>query len=322
MSSEIQDVIYGVGSQVLFFDCPEGAPTSVTSVAVYENSDGDDATAEVATTGSASVETSPNTTFDTVSGASQANPKLCRLADTQLLDIGRRYLARTQAATGRGATEWVVLAENNEGTGTVATSKHPLHLDYQVGDTFKSTRIQISVLDAWAADEDNISGAHAGANSRYRVRWEYVVNSVTYVADAYFDLVRYAGRHGVTSLDVERYFPGFLDKLPSDERSTIAAGMIDEAYKLVKIDLAAAGKVDQLARNREVMDEMVKRATVFLWAQTRALRGVGELSEYEIAEKQYYTRLDQLIRVTTKIPFSTDSSGAGVKVEGSPIWQR
>jgi len=316
VSSAIQDIVYGVGSQTLFFDAPN-RPASVTSVAVFENANGDDSTAEVATTGSASVETNPDTTFDANSGISEATPRVCNLTATTGASVGRRFLA----TSATGESEWVEVAEVTSGVSV--TAKHPLHNDYAAADTFESTRISISVLDAWAADDNNISGVTAGANARYRVRWVYVdANSVTQVADAYFDLVRLKGQHNVTMLDVERYFPGLMDKLPTYHREDNGAGLIEEAYQLVKIDLAAADKADQLARNREVVDELVKRAAVFLWAQTRALNGVGGVEEYEIAYTQYNTRLDQLVRVSTKIPFSTDTSGAGQEVAGSNIWRR
>ena len=307
--AETQDILYGVGSQTLFYDCPEGAPSSVTSVAVYENRDGDNSTAEVATTGSASVETSPNTTFDTASGASEANPKACRLADTQLLVIGRRYLARTQGVN-KGASEWVELSENNEGLSTTATSKYPLHLDYTLSDTFESTRIQISVLDAWAASESNISGSYH-PTGRYRVRWVYVVNSVTYVADTYFDLVRYPGSSGITPLDVVAHIPGWLDRLPTDSRALQGQDLIDAAYQQVKYRLIADGKADQLIRDTEVMGYLValKADEVMAYGSYRA---GGDPDQYAAARDRFYAEYSGVLGNASALLESRDDTGAGV----------
>ena len=48
-----QEITLGLTSQALVFDCPDGRPSAVTSVTVYEADADDTATAEAATTGSA-----------------------------------------------------------------------------------------------------------------------------------------------------------------------------------------------------------------------------------------------------------------------------
>ena len=69
-----QDVIYNVTGQSFYLDCPEGRPTSITSVTVLDWNAGDDDTAESATTGSAGLD-AVNTTFDAASGAGQTDPR-------------------------------------------------------------------------------------------------------------------------------------------------------------------------------------------------------------------------------------------------------
>src|SRR5436190_5204308 len=93
MAHQTLDILYGVTGQSLVFDAPEGRPSSVTSSTVHENIAGDDEQAESATTGSASVETNPNTTFDAASGVDQTDPRKCFLAATTGITPGRTYLA-------------------------------------------------------------------------------------------------------------------------------------------------------------------------------------------------------------------------------------
>ena len=57
MSTPTQQILYNVTGQSIYLDATEGRPSSVTSVAVYNDTAGDDDTTESATTGSAAVET-------------------------------------------------------------------------------------------------------------------------------------------------------------------------------------------------------------------------------------------------------------------------
>ena len=297
------DIIYGVASQSLYFDCPEGRPSSVTSVAVYENRDGDDSTAEVATTGSASVETNPNTTFDAASGYGQSNPKVLNLTATTGCARGRRYLATAAA----GNREWVETMEIDAGNSI--TARHPLHNAFAAADTLESTRISISVLDAWAATVANISGA-LHPTGRYRVRWEYVVDSVTYVADSYFDLVRYAGVTDITPLTVAEHIPGWFDTLPTDSRNDQGQGLIDIAYKQLKYRMIADSRADQLVRDSEVMGYLVALKADEIKAYGNA-RSTGNQEDYVLARDRFFTEYQSVLGPAPKLLESNDDSGAG-----------
>jgi len=77
----VQDIVYGVTGQTVYFDAPEGRPSSVTSVEVFLWDVSDDDTAEAAV-GSGSVETNPNTTIDAASGYGQTDARVLNVAAT------------------------------------------------------------------------------------------------------------------------------------------------------------------------------------------------------------------------------------------------
>jgi hypothetical protein len=303
------DIIYSVTGQSLAFDCPEGRPSSVTSSTVFENDDGDDGTAEVATTGSAAIETNPDTTFDAASGDGQGDPRICSLTATTGIALRRRYLATNADLE----TEWVdVIAVDSAAS---ATARHPLSNAYTTADTFESTRITHAVDSTWVADKNNISPAQP--YPRYRWRLEYVVASVTYVQQVYFDLVRYSGTTTVTGPDVDRAFPwlGWMHRMTSEDREDVGARVIAEAYRQVKIDLMQASKADQAARNREVMEDLVVHKAAALSVRP------DEPGVVEFLEAKYQTRYNNFI-VTPKLKFDADGSGAARPSHSSPVWRR
>lgn len=251
MSAATLDILFGVTGQSLVFDAPEGRASSITTSEVFETSTGDDGTAESATTGSAAVETSPNTTFDAASGSAQTNPQKCNLTATTGIAVGRRYLATNSLSQ----KEWVEVTAIASADYVLA--REPLQNAYAAADTFVGTRIAHAIDSTWVADSNNLSPAF-DPNPRYRWRLVYVVSSVTYIHDVYFDLVRYAARYDVTGLDVERRFAGWLRAVGTFERDDQGASVIAEAFQHVKFDLYNLGIADQSVRNREVANELVK----------------------------------------------------------------
>lgn len=301
----IQDITFDVTGQKVYFDAPEGRPSSVTSVEVFAWDVGDDDTAETAV-GAGSVETDPNTIIDSASGAGQSDPRVLNVAATTGFVIGRLYLA-----TGAdGYSEWFECAEIDSGNSVAA--KHPLLNSYASPDAVASTRIQATIDSTWVADDTNLRD-DAGPNGAYRVRWAYVVSSVSYVAETYFNLVRYAGKHGVRPQDVEAHLPGWLDSLPTDHRRDQGRRLIDEAYRAVKIDLQQVETDDAMVANTEIMDELTRYKTVELSTMTRALM-TGERGGYDIAKAAYQSRFDSLARITVKVPVRDTTAAAGVAV--------
>jgi hypothetical protein len=301
----VQDIVFGITGQTLYFDCPEGRPSSVTSVAVYAWDVGDNALAEVAA-GAGSVETGPNTTVDAASGWGQANPNVVNVAATTSFVADRSYLL-----TGAdGFREWIDIAEIDSGNSV--TALHPLHNAYASGDTVQSTRIQSSIDSTWVANINKLR-TDAGPNPHYRVRWVYVVAGVTHVADSYFNLVRYAGTHGVLPQNVASLAPGWMDGLPTDYWANQGRALIDNAYTAVKFDLHAIWDDDSMMANSEIVDELTRYKTIELGEFAKVLSGNGDSVQYQVARDAYRTRFDSLSRITNKTPIRNVSGAASNK---------
>lgn len=311
----MQNLYYGItGEQVLAWDAPEGRPSSVTSVTVYTSGTGDDGTAEVATSGSAAVETNPNTTFDAASGDGQADPRICNIAATTGCAIGRSYLA-TNAA---GESEWVEVRGITSAASVQA--RHNLVNAYANSDTFESTRISISVDDTWIADKNNISD-DLDPNPGYRVRWVYVVGGVKRVHDSYFNVVRYRAGHDVTPGDVDLVRSGWIHDLPAEHLEDQGAALIEDAYQDLLFDLHAIDVPAEMMRNRSVVNRLTIRKAILLASENKAAAG-GDVTAYEIDRDNYNALLDKLVRVNNKTQMAVDSSGAASERQAVSIWQK
>jgi len=298
----VVDLAFNVTGQTFFLDVPEGQPTTITSVSVFRLDEGDNATAESATTGSASID-SVDTIVDADSGKAQPDSRIIYVNDTTGITVGRDYLV-----TGSGGEkEWVEVVEVTSGTSV--TVRAPLANDYVSGNAFQGTRISVSVDSTWVADAHNLSDATP--NPSYRIRWEYVVSGTSHVRYSFADLVRAPGEHTVRPIDIERMVPGYLNALPVLHREDRGRALIDEAYTQVAIDFHEQGIADEQVQNSVILNELVKRKTVVLWAEARAMMG-GALEPVEVARTSYAARWDQLVRAPSqvKVPVA-DQSGAG-----------
>ena len=310
MAATVQDILYNVTGQSLYWDPPEGVPSSVTSVAVYQIGTGDDGTAESATTGSASID-SVSTTVDSTSGAGQTNPRKVNLTATTDIAIGRQYLL-TSAATAE--TEWVTVVAI--ASADYVLSAAPLQNAYANADTFKGARISISVNSTWVADSSNISD-DSDPNPGYRVRWVYTVASVVRVHDSYFDLVRYPGKHSVVPTDMLVIVPNWLERLPTYHREDQGKRLIDQAYVDLTYDLHRSGHADEMMRHRPAMDRLTMLRAWVLLERT----GQSEVQQ-ALALDTYNAELNGLVKVVTKIPEATDTSGGGETGVAQSIWSK
>jgi hypothetical protein len=310
----VQDITFGVADQVVYFDAPEGRPTSVTSASVFCWYISDDDTAESAI-GSPSVETNPNTTIDAASGYGQTDPRVLNVAATTGMDVERTYLV----TSADGAREWFECSEVDSGNSV--TAKHPLHNAYTTADTVQSTRIQATIDPSWIVDDANLTTDDVGPNPMFRVRWVYVVDGVTRVADSYFNVVRYAGTHGVRPQDIEVQAPGWLDSLPTDHRADQGRRLIDTAYRKVRIDLH---KIDLQASNiaeSEIIDEFVVLKTLELGEWAKLYAGSGDTTLAQLSTKKYSDALDSLVRIVARVPVR-DSTGAATPISPGGLTRR
>lgn len=299
-----QDILFDVTGQSLYFDCPEGRPTSVTSVSIFPWDASDDHDSEWSATGA--VETNPNTTIDAASGYGQSDARILNVEATTGFAVDRSYLV----TSADGAKEWFDVAEIDSGNSV--TARHPLHNAYASADTVQSTRITATVDVDWVADEANLRD-DAGPNPHYRVRWVYVVGGVTYVADTYFNLVRYAGRHGVLPQNVESLAAGWLDSLPTDHRANQGRTLIDDAHRAVKFDLHAVWTDDAMVAHTEIVDELTRYKMLELGEFAKILAGGGDSTQYQVARDAYQRRFDSLSRITNKTPTRDSTGAASVK---------
>lgn len=314
---KVSDIIYNVSGQSLTWDAPEGRPNTVVASQIFPLHTGDDGTPETATNGSATVEADPNTTFDATSGAGQSDPRLCHLTATTGIEVGRTFLVTNSSKE----KEWVSVVAVT--AGNTATARHALRNKYESGDSFVSTRIVQNLADSWVSDKSKISDDTDPAPA-YRWRLVYEVDGETYAHDLYFDLVRYPGEHSVTGPDVDRLAPGWVDSLPTDYRDEQGQALIDEAYEEVTADLYAAGIPDEMIRS-EVVDRLVAKKAVALRVRADFLAdpgGSASIEKVEVADRDYDSFLDRLVRTITKVPVADDKSGAGAEHKTGSIWRR
>lgn len=313
MTTTTQDIQFGITGQALIFDCEDGRPASITDVQVWSASADDTSTEEAATTGSAAVETNPNTTLSSAAG-SGVNPATLSVTSATGISVGRSY--RLAAA---GLYEDVTVAGVS---GTTITIKSPLINDYASGATLKSCRATISVDSTWVADVNNVSPTWS-PNPSYRVRWTVVDSAgATQVYDRYFDLVRYPARHGVTPPMVEARFPGWLDGLPVDCRADQGRSIIDRAFKALRFDLYADSKADQAIRNAEMVAELtIVRAHLLAIEDAIGMGGAVDAQRYEMARRVYEQRYQQFIRAPIA-PVDPSGGGAAVTNRPTPLWRR
>jgi hypothetical protein len=299
----VQDIVFGVTGQTVYLDATEGRPSSVTSLEVWPWDVNDDQIVEAAV-GTPAVETGPSTTIDAASGYGLADPRLLYVAATTNAVVGRSYLV----TSADGAKEWFEVSEIDSANYLLA--KHPLHNAYASADTVQSTRIAATVDSSWVADETNLHGDSTGPNPGYRCRWVYVVGGVTYVADTYFNLVRYGARHGVLPQDIESMVPGWLDRLPTDHRNDQGRRIIDDAYRGVKIDLHQIDLAASSIAESEIVDELVRYKAIELCEVSRLYEGAADGQAVQLATVRYKERLDSMLRIVSRLPIRTDGGAA------------
>ena len=307
-----QELLYNVTGQTLIHDA-DLTPTAVASVYVYEQIDSDDATAEVATTGSASID-AVSTTVDVAYTTSQSDPTLLYVAATTSMVAGRRYIVTDNTGEHEVFEVFEITAADH------VRMRRPLSNNYSTSATVEGLRISISVDSTWIADKTNIS-PYDSPHPRYRVRWQYTAGGVTVVRATYLDVVRYASAHGVTGLDVDRAHPGFLDLLPTWYRRDQGRAIIDAAYDAVRLDLAGDEHGFARARNTEVMDALIVERANVMAQRSRLERGGGSIEAVDSAQSSYDQRYNQLIR-SPGTRWDVDGSGAAVAGDRAPLFVR
>lgn len=308
-----QEILFDTAGQYLVYDAPQGRPSSVGTPQVFADYNGDTGAAEDATTGVAAIE-SVSLTFNVASGASQADPKLLNLAAVTGLVRDRTFLA----TAAYGEREWVEIARIDS-SGTNAYGRSLLVHDYVNGDSLVSTRMSIALSAVWLALTAKLSDPMC-VSPRWRVRWPYVVDSVSYVGVGWFDVLRAAHVTSVTPADVEGQFPGWLDRLPIDDRVGQGVRLMRRADREVLVDLVEAGKTAWAQRGSPLWNELVLYKARILSAEAQFDNGAANERQLARAEERYEQRFN-LIR-NPNANQQVSESGAAAVPPRNRLWSK
>jgi hypothetical protein len=301
--NEPQDILFGVTAQSFVFDVRDGRPTAVASLAVREDEWDDTQTALTATTGSPSVE-SVTTTTTVAAGKSQTDRTKITLTSAASFKKNRTY-----SLVGlTGEFEMVELAKVDT-TNNIVYTRTPMLNDFAVGSTLASSRLTCSVDSTWVAAVNYLSDP-LSASPRFRLRWQYTaVTGETAVGIGWADLVRSQDLHSVAPGDIDARFPGWLDRLPIDERVGQGARLIRAAWREVGVDLVELGKKSSAQRNSLVLNELVLYKARVLSAEAAFDHGGTAQAQLERATAEYERRLRLLSEPKTNQQLSPDGAG-------------
>jgi hypothetical protein len=310
--TETLDIQFDVTGQTVYYDAPEGRPSSVTDVQVWRDTDNDTNEEEDAL-GPPSVG-SVNTTFDAASGVDQADPTKCALTATTNIVAGQRYLATATS----GAKEWVEVERIV--SADAVYNRIPLVHAYASGDTFQETRVSATVSSSWVSDRDNLSDPR-DPRPKFRAAWTYVVSGVTYRAVTYFNLTRYPFHLSVTAQDVDRMSRGFLSRMHPDDVRGAGAALLREASRLVRLDLWERELTRDGQRNNDILNELIGLRALWKVEEDNFMQGGDNGPQLERAEKRYWDRVQALLG-EPKVRVQATVDGAGAVPDRRPIGRR
>ncbi len=304
------EIIYALAGQSFFYDPPEGRPSGTPTVQVFSSDTDDDGTAESATTGACSVDT----VSTTISAAASAGAVTLTLTSGTGVAKKRRYLL----TDADGNQEWVEVVGVN---GTAIRVRQPIINDYASGATFVGCRISIAVNATWVADESNLTDALESGAAGYRLRWAYTVDSAATIGVSYADLVRYQAKNLVTALDVDRTFPGWLDRLSIDNREDQGAALVEEAFRSVKMDALADAQLLRRIRDTQVLSELVVYRANLLAVQNNVIANGQPIDTLTVARDLYQQRYVSLIR-EPKVAADQTGGGSNGQAKRLPAFRR
>ncbi len=304
------DIVFGVTGQSLAYRVPQGRATSAT-FKVFDAFADDDATADFS--GSATVD-SVTTTLTATSGDGTTDATKVNLSTTSIV-IGKQYLL----AEGQ-RNEWVEPVQVETG---YFYARHPLKGSYTTAATFVGTTITAAVDATWVAATANLSD-HMDQNPSYRVRWEVLVGSSTYVSYTYFDLVRAAVTHQVDADDINTRAPGYFDQIPIEYRAEQGRPVIDSAWRSAQADLTRLQIDTDAIRDDQFLDELVIRRTLCVLAMGGwRPAGFASVNEYIEATTTSYDRfLEQHVQATLTHKLATGSGGGAEIVAPKAYWSK
>jgi hypothetical protein len=314
MIAATQELVYNRTGQTLVLRHEYARPSAVVSLEVRPVYADDTQDAESATTGSGSVDTSPNTTLSAAAGPTESNPTAITVSSGTGGTLGLRVRITED---GTGVYEDAEVASVN---GTAWTLRHPLKNAYSSGSTVQTTACSWTINSTWIADEANVITSPDGSPA-WRATWVVTIGGTNLTFDRYFDVVRYVARHNVSPLDVANAHRWWLDALPPDHQVDQGRGLIDAAFRSVKRELRGDAKSAHRIRDAAlVADLVIARCPVEL-AMDNANRGASNEGAVASADKTWRQFYDQTIRspVAPEDPFG---GGGSQPVRTTPLTRR
>mgnify|MGYP000473178673 CR=1 FL=1 len=304
-----QEILFSVAGQTFFYDPPEGRPSGTPTVSVYDATSDDGAPADTATTGACSVDA----VSTTVAVAASVGDQSISVASATGISIGRRYLLTNAGGESESA-------EVKSIAGVVIGLRRPILNDQTTAATFAGTRVSIAVDSTWSAAVGNLTEWEAG-HSGYRLRWAYTVAGVARIGVSFADLVRYSAKNLATGIDVDRRFPGWLDRLGPDDVEDQGAALVEEAFQAVRLDALGDEQVLRRIRNTEVLRDLVIYRAAWMAVEAQAIAGASNADAVAVVRDAYNRRYNQLLR-EPKVPVDPAGGGAGGHAVRSPMWRR
>lgn len=304
-----QELLLGVTSQTLVLESARPL-SAVASVQLFEAEQDDTGQAETAVSGAGTVDSFSTTTSAAVT---RTNPRLLALTSSSGAVVGRRIFV-----TNDGLGEVVEIARID---GNNVYARHPLLNDYASGATVKGNlRATIAVDNAWAAEVGNLS-SNAYPTARYRARWE-----VTFAADMEgsatetgvlwtdVDLVRYSSTPQVSPLDIENAYPGWLDRIGHDDRTTQGRYLIAEAIDLLRDQLTGRGTSMRSIRSTAALRRLAIARVVWLAAEANAIIGSERADAVEAAQRSYERQFAALVESPVLPQDKTGGGGIDTRI--------
>lgn len=324
-----QEIVFALAGQSFIYDVPEGRPDAAPApaVQVFLSTNSDTTGAEVATTGSVTID-AVDTTIATTPALAQ--DQALTVASGASIARNRRYIL-----TGPdGNNELVEIVGIN---GTAVTLRRPLLNGYAIGSKLQGRRIMIGVDPTWVNNQAKISdilgvtwrtdreprtdwlAGYAG----YRLRWTYSIGGVPAMGFSFADLVRYASKNLVNPLDIDSRFPGWIDRLPTDYQHDQGATLVAEAFRALKIDAMGDNQALRRIRNTEIVAELVVARANMLMAENAVLAGGGAEARiaYDLSKSVYTELYNRLLR-EPKFQVDQTSGGESAQARRLPVFRR
>jgi hypothetical protein len=294
---------YGLGAQVVTFVpadaelVAEGQPSDVgLALSLWRGTQGNDDTPLA--TAVPTLDTVA-TTITAAAGDAQTDRRKLELTSAVGVQVGHVYLLA-------GARREVVRIESLD--GLLAKVDADLLYDYAVGAALLGIELSATIPATFCDEQSNINvwsaravlgggavlrSAADTAAPPYRVRWSFAIGGVARERWSALDLRRQPAASRITIEDLRRRHPDVHWQEPASQRGQGFRPQIDEAIRLVGMDLRALKRDPSSFRDPELYDELCLRRLALVLAEA----GLGRPSQVDLMtwighhERKYFAFL-------------------------------